>query len=548
MPLPRLRLFVLLTLVAGAVLASGCGRRESIAEAAIATQTLHVASTGEPSELDPAIINAPPDFKIVPMLFEGLLIADPTTLEARPGVAARWDVSADGLTYTFHLRPDARWSNGDPVTAADFLFSWQRVLSPALGSQYTFLFDNVVGASDFAAGRSNDFTTVGFGAPDASTVTITLNQPTPYFPVIVANNPVWAPVHRATVESVGSATARGTGWTKPGTMVTNGPFHLTEWRPNDVIRLEKSPNYWDASHVRLNAVVYHAYDNLESAERAFRAGQLHRTERVPPSRLPVYREQGEASLLREVPSLIARFVNLNTRHPPLDDPRVRRALALALDREAITARVYFDDATPAHRVVPTSLTGYPTTADFSDDLAAARAELAAAGYPNGDGFPVLELSTESGGTRMLAEILQAQWKDGLGIQVEILVSESRVHWSRLQHGEYTVAAGGWVADYADATAFLDLWRTDSGWNFTGWSDPAYDAALDHAATLRDPADRAAALREAEHLLMQAMPIVPLANQNVSYLRHPAVRGLQENPMDRADYRTVWLEAPAADSP
>ncbi len=525
------------------LLLAACGRRESVADAAIATQTLHVASSGEPSELDPHIINAPPDFKIVPMLFEGLLIGDPATLEPRPGVASDWDVSTDGLSYTFHLRPDARWSNGDPVTAADFLFSWQRALTPSLGSQYTFLFDSVRGAADFAAGRSTDFASVGFAAPDDHTIVVTLNQPTPYFPTIVANNPVWSPVHRPTVEAAGPAAARGTGWTKPGVMVNNGPFVLKDWRPNEVIRLERSSTYWNADAVRLNALVFHAFDSADSAERAFRAGQLHRTERVPLSRLSVYREQGDASPLRQVPSLTVRFINLNTTHPPLDNPHVRRALAYALDRDALAERVYFADAVAARRVVPTGLTGYPKTEDFTDNAATARAELAAAGYPNGEGFPPLELSIESGAANSLSEALQAQWREVLGIQVELIRTESRVHWSRLRQGDFTLAVGGWVADYPDATAFLDLWRSGSGWNFTAWTDPAFDAALDRAATLRDPAARGAALRAAEGVLMQAMPVIPVVFQNDSYLCHPAVQGLADNAMDRPDYRPVWLTRP-----
>lgn len=524
-----------------AALLGGCARHESAVTTGTATQTLHTASVGEPSELDPHIINAPADFKIVPMLFESVVTAEPSTLRAVPGVASAWDLSGDHRTYTFHLRPEARWSNGDPLTAADFLYSWQRALTPALGSQYTFLFYAVAGAEDFATGRTTDFGTVGFGAPDAHTVTITLAQPTPHFPEIMANNPVWAPVHRTTVEAAGgNGFGRGTGWTRPETFVGNGAFRLGSWRPGEVVRLEKSPTYWNADSVRLNAVVFHVFESPDTEERAFRAGQIHRTERVPTAKVPAYRTQVD-SPLRETDSLIARFVNINTSRPPFDDVRVRRAFALALDRAVITERVYLGTAVPGRRVVPVGLPGYPRDEDFTDDAVTAQALLAEAGFPGGANFPVVPMSVESGFRNQLPEVLQAQWRQALGVQVEIVQSESRVHWSNLQAQDYTLAIGGWVADYPDATSFLDLWGRSSGWNFTGWTSARYDRALADAAAEFDPELRTRLLRRAESILVEAMPVIPVCFEKDPVLVHASVHGLHENAMDRNDYRTVWLE-------
>lgn len=533
-----LRPFSILVILS--LLLAGCGARESMVDAGISTQTLHVASVGEPSELDPHIINAPPDFKIVPMLFEGLVIAHPATLEPEPGVASHWDISTDRLTYTFHIRENARWSNGDPITSADFLYSWQRALTPALGSQYTFLFSTVKGATDFSSGRTKDFSTVGFAAPDARTVAITLDHPTPYFLTILANNPVWSPVHRSTIAAAGALTNRSSGWTKPETFVGNGPFTLATWRPNEVIRVEKSPTYWNASAIRLHAIVYHAYDSSETEERAFRARQLHRTERVPVTKLPTYRAQPH-SPLRETDALISRFVNFNTTRPPFDDARVRRAFALALDRDALAAHVFIKAATPARRIVPYGITDYPVEEDFSDDLAAAQALLSAAGYPNGSGFPSVELSIESGAANDLPQAMQARWRTGLGVNVEILASETRVHWSNLQKQAYTLAIGGWVADYPDPTTFLDLWKSDSGWNFTGWTSARYDEALARAALETDKTTRMRLLRAAESLLVHAMPVIPIAFEKNPTLIHSSVRDFHENAMDRPNYRTVGLE-------
>jgi len=519
---------------------AGCSRPQTAVEAGNATQTFHTASVGEPSELDPHVINAPPDFKIVPMLFESVVSAAPATLQAMPGVASSWEISDDRRTYTFHLRPEARWSNGDPLTASDFLYSWERALSPALGSQYTFLFDAVVGAKEFAAGVLKDFAQVGFAAPDAHTVTITLKQPTPYFLEIVANNPVWSPVHPATIEAAGGMTARGSGWTRAENFVGNGAFTLAEWKPADIIRIEKSPTYWNADSVRLNAVVYHVYESSDTEERAFRAGQIHRTERVPIPKVPAYRAQSPTPL-RETDSLVSRFVNVNTTRAPFDDARVRRAFALAIDRDAIAARIYLGTAAPARRVVPLGTPGYSRDEDFEDNATAARALLAEAGYPGGRGFPVVPMSVETGSRTQLPEALQARWLDVLGVRVEILLSESRVHWSNLQLGDYTLSIGGWVSDYPDATAMLDIWGGSSGWNFTGWKDPAYDETLAAAARAFDPAVRSRVLRRAEGQLVAAMPVIPICFEKRPLLVSPSVIGLEENAMDRVDYRPVVLQ-------
>ena len=350
---------------------------------------------------------------------------------------------------------------------------------------------------------------------------------------------MWAPVHQATVGAAGGTTNRGSGWTKPESFVGNGPFTLTEWKPNEIIRIEKSPTYWNADAVRLHAVVYHAFDSGDTEERAFRAQQLHRTERVPVAKLPGYREQTD-SPLRETPSLISTFINFNITRPPFDDERVRRAFALAIDRDKLAEVVYLHSAAPARRVVPNGITGYPEEDDFQDDVTAAQALLAAAGYPGGSGFPVAQLSIESGRSQDLPQALQARWRQVLGVPIEIVASESRVHWSSLQQGDFTLAIGGWIADYPDATAFLDLWKTDSGWNFTSWNSANYDAALATAASASDSAVRVRLMRQAESLLMQAMPIIPIVFPKTTTLVHPSVRDFQDNAMDRPDYRTVIL--------
>jgi oligopeptide transport system substrate-binding protein len=520
--------------------APGCGKRSTSVETATRTGTLHVGIGGEPSELDPHVINAPPDYRLIFAFFEGLTMNDPVTSEPRPAVAERWTSSPDGLTWTFHLRRDARWSNGDALTAADFLASFRRALSPTLGSQYTLLFNPVRGAEAFAAGKLKDFAQVGFAAPDPHTLVITLAQPTPYFLTLVTGNPIWFPIHPATVAKHGALDRRGTGWTRPGRFVGNGPFTLKEWRPNQVIVAEKSATYWDAARVPLRAVHFHPIDNVDAEERAFRAGQLHLTNSVPVARLANYRAE-QPSPLRTTPILTVRFITVNTARPALSDARVRRALSLALDRTVFSERVLQAAEGPAYALIPPGMPGYTSTAQLEEDVAAARALLAAAGFPEGRGFPALTLARESGGARDLAEAIQQAWRSKLGLDIRILESESRTHWSTLQLKNYDLAIAGWNADYADPSTFLDLFLTGGGWNFTHWGDPAFDSLMRSSSGELDPAKRLDLLQRAEAHLLAALPIIPLTVPRARILVAPSVRDWHLNPLDRPTFTRTSVQ-------
>lgn len=532
---------VLLLIALVACATTACSRRESVVAAGDRTQTLHVSIGGEPSELDPHVINAPPDFRVAYALFEGLLRAEPHTLEPQPGVAERWTISDDGRTYTFHLRANAKWSNGDPITSEDFLFAFRRALSPALGSQYTVLFSAVRGAEAFAAGKLTDFAAVGFAAPDSRTVVITLAQPTPYFLSIISMNPVWYPVHRGTIEKLGRADQRGTGWTRPEHFVGNGPFVLKEWRPNHGILVQKSPTYWEADRVRLQAIRFHPIDSVDSEERAFRAGQLHLTQSVPVARVAAYRAEKSPALVI-TPQLTARFITVNTTRSVLKDPRVRRALSLALDRRRFSERILHGTEGPAFNLVPEGTPGYRPDAVAAEDAELARTLLAEAGFPGGAGFPALTLARETGGAGEFHQAIQEAWRTQLGIHIAIAESESRTHWSTMQLKQYDLAVAGWNGDYADASSFLDLFVTGGGWNFTNWGDAGYDRLIAEAAGELNPEKRLKILQDAEAKLLEAMPIIPLTFARNRYLKAASVRDWPDNVLDRPDYRPVWLEA------
>jgi len=538
-----LRFFILRLLASLTCLLAltSCAKRETAVDAGLRTATLEISNGGEPGELDPHVINAGPDYQVVPAFFEGLLNFEPTSLAPTPGVAERWIVSPDGLTYTFTLRANAKWSNGDPFTSADFLYSFRRALSPALGSQYTLLFDPVRGAADYAAGKLTDFSAVGFAAPDPHTVVMTLAHPTPYFLGMIAGNPIWFPVHRATIERHGKIDQRGTGWTRAGHLVGNGAFTLKEWRPNQVIVAEKSPHYWDAAQVRLQTLRIHAIDSLDAEERSFRAGQLHI------ANLPLAKANtlfaAKSPLLQVTPGLSSTFINVNTTRPALNDARVRRALSLALDLPRIAARIAPASMIPADGIVPTGMAGYSRQARVTFDPAAARVLLAAAGFPGGVGFPKLELSTGAGGSLEFPQALQQSWRTELGIQIEIITRESRTHWDQMHAKNYDLALGGWNADYPDASTFLDLWKSGGGWNFTHWADARYDALLAQAGTTPDPALRLTQLQACEARLLEEMPVIPIAFSRFLRLIHPSVRGWPASSTDRPDYRPIWLAAP-----
>ena len=531
---------VLSLALAFSLLLTSCSKRESTVAIGNRTGVLHISVGSEPTDLDPHTVTGLGDAKIIASLFEPIVTFEPITLAPKPALAERWEISADALTYKFHLRADARWSNGETITAQDCVDSWRRVLTPALGADYAYLFYVLRGAEDFHKGRTTDFSTVGAAALDARTLVVTLAHPAPYFLQILLNSP-WRPINVRAIAAVGDAYRRGTPWTRPGNLVSSGPFVLKEWKPHQHILVEKSPTYWDRTTVRLNAIRFYPTDSTDSEERAYRAGQLHATWALPLSKVrPLQREKSPA--LRIDANLETYFFRLNVRRAPLADARIRRALALAIDRENIASNILPGGRQAAPTFVPPLLQGYTPPARRAHDLATARQLLIAAGHPGGAGLPTIEiLYNNSEILRLVAEAIQQMWRRDLGLDVRLVNQEYKVVFASRRAGDYQVLLGSWTADYLDATTFLDMWRSDSGNNHTGWTDPAYDALSNRAKTIADPAARAAVLAEAESLVLDAAPIIPIYFNTHVYLLHPAVKGWHPTPMDHSDYRYVWLE-------
>jgi oligopeptide transport system substrate-binding protein len=348
------------------------------------------------------------------------------------------------------------------------------------------------------------------------------------------------PVHRATVERFGRMQDRDTAWTRPGNLVSNGAFVLTEWRPNARIIVAKNPRYWDAAHNHLERVIFFPVENADSEENNFRAGQLHLTYGLPTAKIASYQREAP-DRLRLDPMLALNYLNFNTTRPPFDNPKVRRALALAIDRDTIARKVTNGARLPASTLVPPNCGGYVSPAGQPFDFAAARALLAEAGFPGGRGLPSLPLQVPNGrASAQIAEAMQGMWLRELGLHVTIETYEQRTGLQNQQTLNFTFGFQGWVADFADPITFLDIFRTGGGNNWTGWSSKVYDGLLDRAANTPDPAARFALLRQAESLLLEEAPVAPFIFSLQTYLIHPAVKNWEPSPLGIHRYQLVEL--------
>lgn len=534
---------------AGAVLAvllgiSGCGARESAVERATRERTLLVGSGPEAASLDPHLVTGATEFAILGALFEGLVDLDGRTLEPIPGLAARWEISGDQRVYTFHLRPDARWSDGSPITAPQCVESWRRLLSPELTAYYAYLLDPIAGAAAYRLGTAKEFSSVGATAVDAHTLRVTLAQPMQAFLTTLAMPPL-APVPVDAIRRAGELTRRDNPWTEAGRFVGSGPFQFVEWRRNQAIVVRKSPTYWDAGSVGLNEIRFHSTDTLDTEERMFRAGQLHVTAAFPLPRLAAYRKE-EPEVLRTDTYLGTDFYRLNVSQPALADVRVRRALSLAVDRAALAKRVLQGVREPATTLVPPGLRDYPSVRGVPTDYSAARSLLAESGHAGGAGIPPLEiLFNTSEQHRAVAEAVQEMWRRELGVNVTLQNQENKVLQQSRANGQYQVVRSSWVGDYLDPMNFLEVFTSTSANNQTRWSDPEFDRLIAAARAEADPARRGQLLGDAEQRLLDASVIIPVYHNASTYLVRPEVRGWYGNLMNRRPLKGVSLAVPAA---
>ena len=536
-----LKLVALLAVTGLILTLSGCGDYQSNVESGNREGTLHWGNGTEPQSLDPHIATGVPEHHIISSLMEGLVHKDGETLEPRPGVAKSWDISADGRVYTFYLRQDARWSNGDLHNAHDYVWSWWRALQPALGNLYAYMYFPIANAKAYYDGEISDFSQVGVKALDDYVLQVTLTEPIPYFLQLLDHYSTY-PVHRATVEKFGKADQRGTRWTFEGNIVGNGAFQLKEWKINRRITVERNPHYWNAENVRLNQVVFYPTENVTTEERMFRAGQLHYSG-IPSDKIQAYSQSDDPSL-RIQPYLGVYFYRLNVDKPQLSDKRVRRALGMTINRDQLVSQITKGGQIPAYAITPPGTMGYYPESDLTFDPEGAKKLLAEAGYPNGEGFPTTEiLYNTSEGHRKIAVALQQMWKKHLNIDVVLLNQEWKVYLDTVSNHHYEIARAGWIGDYVDPNNFLDMFLCNGGNNRTRWCNPEYDQIiLQQVPKAKTHQQRLELFQKAETILLDEMPVIPIYIYTSNNLVHPTVKNFGRNILNQANYREMYLES------
>lgn len=495
----------------------------------VGQEVLRLGNGPEPETLDPYRAEGVSTANILRDLYEGLTGVSP---DGRPvaAAAASWDSSADGRTYTFHLRPQARWSNGDPLTAEDFAAGLRRSADPATGSRYAQLLSPIENAEAVSAGLMPP-ARLGVEAVDPQTLRIRLHDPAPYFPAVLAN-PACFPVHRPSLQRYGRDFAR------PGRLVGNGAYRLEDWVVQARVTLARNPQYWDDAHTAIDRVIYYPTEDLAAELKRYRAGELDVSYAIPMSQARWVRGLlGQE--LHLAPYLGAFWYGYNLTRPPFQGSAgLRRALSLAVDREVIAGKLLQGAALPAYGFVPPGTWNYapqqPDWAGWSRErqLAEARRLYAAAGYSDAHPLEVELRYNTSEDHRRVAIVIAAMWKQNLGVHTRLVNEEWKVFLQTRRARALTqVFRGGWIGDYDDASAFLNILRSFDGKNDEGYANGQYDALLARAQAEADPARRRGLLEQAESLMLGDMPVLPIYWYESKHLIKPWVAGWQDNPLD-----------------
>lgn len=489
-------------------------------------QEITFVLNNEPDGIDPTITN---NSFAVPFLlncFEGLVTYDANG-EVVPGNAESWESNDDMTVYTFHLRDGLKWSDGSPLTANDYVYSALRVLTPETTSQYVnMISDYVVNGQEYYDGTASA-EEVGIKAVDDATLEFTLKAPCAYF-VDLVSMWVYFPVQEATVE------ANGDKWTtQADTYICNGPFKITEMNMGESMILEKNENYWDAENVTLEKVNLRYILDVSTALTAYENGEVDGVRTIPSS--DIARLQAENAGVKTVPSYGTVYYDINCGKEPYNNPLVRKALNLAIDREALINNVAQIDAEAAFSFLSPGyvVDGKDILEGRSDfglsataDVEAAKAALAEAGYPDGEGFPTVQLSFYSDdNVKKIAEAIKEMWEQNLGITVEVSSADWAVFYSDIQSGNYEVGAMGWSADYVNPMSFLPLLYTDDVTNNSFYSNPEYDAVVDQVKTEKDPAKSAELVKQADEIVSADYPVLPLYYKANNYLIKDYVQGV-----------------------
>ncbi len=504
-----------------------CTEEESTAQKAAREGLVLIGNNAEPQSLDPHKATAVSDGRIISCLLEGLVRAHPANAqEILPATATSWSHNEDASEWTFTLRDDARWSDGTAVKASDFCYAYQRMLHPQFGAKYAEMLYPLKGAQAYNEGQAT-WDEVGVKAIDDKTLKLTFAHPTPNLLQVILHF-TWSPIPAHIVEAQGGMLDRRSLWTQAANWVGNGAYVLKEHRFNHYLDLAASPTYWRSRELQNKGIRFLPIVNGFTETRMFLDGKLHISNNVPPEMI-AYAKQEAPEAYQQHPYYCCIFYRLNTQRPPLNDLRVRKALSLAIDRDALVKQVVRGAGVPTQLFTPPSDNYNVTQGDIPPTqearLSLARRLLAEAGFENGHNFPTLELMTSSREVqRIMAESIQAMWLEALGVRVQIQVKEWTAYKAAQQAMNYDFSSSSWSGDFLDPSNFVSLWRSGGGNNCTGWASQNFDAQLDQANASTDAQARLKHLAQAERIMLDAQAIIPLYWSERCYLQVPYVKG------------------------
>ncbi len=481
-----------------------------------------------PETIDPALNSAVDGGNMILHTFECLLTVDQEGKLA-PGQAESWETSEDGLTWTFHLRDGLKWSDGSALTANDFVYSWRRVCDPMVAAPYA---ETVLGMVEgYADAIGGNLEALGVEAPDDKTLVVHLSQPCSYFGSLAAFATL-SPVQQATID------ANGDGWAvNADTYITNGCFYISEWVPGSYIMCTKNPNYWNADAIKLDGIKFNLIEDPNASYSAYQTGEVLFIKDVPTEEIPSL--EGNEEFYVD-PIIGTYYLSLNTEREPFNDPKVRKALSLAIDREYVANTLMQGTYSPASnfmgpgwidtdgsQFIDNANGGKPyiDTANHEANVEEAKQLLADAGYPDGAGFPAITYSTNDAGYhKVVAEYLQQAWAE-IGVELKVDIVEWASFTPMRRNGDYDASRNGWVGDYSDPSNMLDLLYSSNGNNDGKFNNAEYDAAMDTSRTTLDAAERSAALHKAEDILMNEAACVPVAYYNDFWLQSSKIQNM-----------------------
>ena len=503
-------------------------------------KVLRISLPVDMGTFDPALTRSVEEDNVFAQIFEGLTVYDPKTCMPSQGVSKKWVISKDLLTYTFYLRNDAKWSDGSKVTAYDFVYGWKRLIDRKIASPWSFQLFNIKNAKNYYEEKIKDFSLVGIKAKDDETLVVELEKPQPYFLALLAH-PSMSPIKSGIVETLGNE------WTKPLKLISNGAFTLAYFEPRDRIVLKKNPFYWESNLIKINEVQYFAIENEETALKMYETDMLDINSGDPPiAKIPFMKSRKD---FRKANYLGVYFYRLNTKKEPFNDLNVRKAFNLVIDKRIITDKILKGGQKPAYNFVPEGIISYsPPKGDVFNPSRArelfSKAGFCVKGFNTKDckEFPKIEILFNTlGGHKNIAEAIQSMLKDNLGLDsVELVNKDFKTVQALTKVGDFQMVRGGWAADYVDPTTFLYMWQKDSANNLTGWSDNVYDQLIAQAENTIDIKKRAKFYSEAEKILNDQLPFIPIYFYVRHYLIKDYVKGYFDNILDKHPLKYVYI--------